>query len=224
MFHVYAITDSAPSLEASGLDGAELCTIGGLGLFAVVSEHVGRSAQPSEDDLWAHERVVEELMQRATVLPMRFDATVADEAAVARLLAERRSEFEALLGAVRGAVELGLRARLAEEHEEDEGVGDEAGGEAGPGTVYLLARARQQRRVTDAAARIHEPLAALSRQSRQSRTALSPELFKAAYLVDRGKVDAFRARVDVLDSELGPGRIICTGPWPPYSFSSEERS
>jgi hypothetical protein len=35
---------------------------------------------------------------------------------------------------------------------------------------------------------------------------------RAAYLVDRGEVEAFRARV----AELG---AVCTGPWPPYSFS-----
>jgi hypothetical protein len=36
---------------------------------------------------------------------------------------------------------------------------------------------------------------------------------RAAYLVDRDAVDAFRARAD----ELG---ATCTGPWPPYSFSA----
>lgn len=225
MLHVYAITDSAQHPEATGLDGADLRTVGERAPFAVVSEHAQLSPQVSEEDLWAHEKVVEELMDRASVLPMRFDGTVADEVALRRILGQRREEFEALLAAVRGAVELGVRAQLAEEREEEEvleGVGPNVAGSVGPGTAYLLARARNQRRAVDLTTRLHEPLAALSRSSRRSGAGLRPGLFKAAYLVDRDRVDAFRARVDVLDSELGSGGIVCTGPWPPYSFSSEE--
>jgi hypothetical protein len=36
---------------------------------------------------------------------------------------------------------------------------------------------------------------------------------RVAYLVDRGTVDGFRARVTELQA-------TCTGPWPPYSFSA----
>ena len=225
MLHLYAIADSPVSPEATGLDGGELRTVGEEAPFAVVSEHDRLSPRLSEDDLWAHEAVVEASMDRAAVLPMRFDSTVADEAELRRILAERREEFETLLAAVRGAVELGVRAQLAEDVEEDTTSDDPRGGErGGPGTAYLLARGRHRRRAAETLARIHEPLAALSRQSRRSAVGLVPGLFKAAYLVDRGRVDAFRARVDVLDSELGSGRIVCTGPWPPYGFSSEERA
>jgi hypothetical protein len=225
VLHVYAIVDSAQRPEGAGLDGAPLRTVGEEGPFAVVSEHERFAPRLSEDDLWAHERVVEELMDRATVLPMRFDASVAEEGALLRIIDERRAEFEALLARVRGAVELGVRAQLGEADEEA-GSGEEdpmPGESGGAGTAYLAMRAREQRRAAEVAARI-EPLAALSRSSRQSSAGLRPGAFKAAYLVDRERVDAFRACVDALDSELGSGRIVCTGPWPPYSFSSEERS
>jgi hypothetical protein len=223
MLHVYAIVDSPASPEVAGLGGAELRTVGEGAPFAVVSEHDRLSPQLSEDDLWAHEAVVEALMDRATVLPMRFDASVAEEAELRRILGERREEFEALLAAVRGAVELGVRAQLPEDGED--AVDDEpVAGEHGPGTVYLLARARERRRAADVVSRVHEPLAALARQSTRSAAGdLRPGLFKAAYLVDRGRVDAFRDRVEALDSELGGGRIVCTGPWPPYGFSAEGR-
>jgi hypothetical protein len=53
---------------------------------------------------------------------------------------------------------------------------------------------------------VQEPLRPLARD-----TAERPG--RVAYLVDRDIVDAFRARV----AELGGA---CTGPWPPYSFST----
>lgn len=224
MLHVYAITDSSHDLEAIGLDNAELRAVGKEAPFAVVSEHDQLPPQLSEDDLWAHERVVEELMERATVLPMRIDGTVANQETLQRILDERRKEFEVLLTGVRGAVEIGVRAQLAEDTtSEDAGSDDVEGDEWGsPGTAYLLTRARQQRRAEDMAARVHEPLVALSRKNKRSSMGLRLNLFKAAYLVDRDRVDAFRDRVEMLDLELGDGRIVCTGPWPPYSFSSKE--
>lgn len=220
MLHVYAIVDSPVSPGVPGLDGAAPRIAGEEAPYAVVSEHERLAPELSEDDLWTHEAVVEALMDRATVLPMRFDGAVADEAELRRILARRRQEFEGLFAAVRGAVELGVRARLGE----GEGNGAESeDADRGPGTTYLLARARDQRRADEALARIHKPLAALARQNRRSPVGLNPGLFKAAYLVDRSRVDAFRAQVDALDAELGRGRIVCTGPWPPYGFSSGER-
>jgi Gas vesicle synthesis protein GvpL/GvpF len=224
VLHVYAITDSPSGLQGTGLEEVELRAVGKEPPFAVVSEHEKLPPQFSEVDLWTHERVVEELMEDATVLPMRIDGTVSDQETLQRILDERREEFEALLAGVRGAVELGVRAQLADATESEDVGGDEeeVGGRGSPGTAYMLTRALHQRRAEDMTARIHEPLVALSRKSRRASMGLRPGLFKAAYLVDRDRVDAFRARVDVLDSELGDGRIVCTGPWPPYSFSSEE--
>src|SRR3954454_23256829 len=95
-----------------GLHGAPLRAIGKRGTFAVVSSHDDAPTRPSEDDLWAHEGVVEALMDHATVLPMRFGSHVADEASLRTILRERGSEFEALIALVEGAVEVGVRAQL----------------------------------------------------------------------------------------------------------------
>jgi hypothetical protein len=216
---VYAITDSVHAPGHAGLQGASPRVIGGRPPFAVVSDHEDLPPQPSEGDLWAHERVVEDLMERSTVLPMRFGSNVADEAQLQAILHERRREFQDALERVRGAVELGVRARLPA-IDMDATV---SGYEGGPGRAYLLARAERQRNAADAVARIHEPLASLARRSVRRAGALDPGVFKGAYLVDRSRVEAFRARVGELGSEVDGARVVCTGPWPPYSFSSGER-
>src|SRR5436309_2697505 len=119
--------------------------------FAVVTDHEDLPPQPSEDDLWRHESVVEELMERSTVLPMRFGTNVADDVKLQEILDERRGEFEALIEGLRGAVELGVRAQLPLVVRESAGAAAVAGG-VGPGRAYLLERVERQRRAADAVA------------------------------------------------------------------------
>ena len=226
MLYLYAITDDAAGpFERTGLHGSVLRTVGADGLYAVVSQHVDLRLEATEDDLWAHESVVEEVMERAVALPMRLGSVLADEMEVLELLRERREELTATLDRVRGTVELGVRAAI-EPLPGAERESTPAG--SGPGTAYMLRRLGQARRGAEVAARIHEPLAMLARESRHrlgngapAGGSRRPQL-SASYLVDRGRVDRFRARVEELEDEVAEASIVCTGPWPPYSFTSTE--
>ena len=192
---------------------------------AIVSEHAV-APEPDEDLLWAHEQVVEGLMEGATILPMRFASTVEGPAALVAMLEQRRQEFIAALERVRGAVELSVRAELPGDPEpaDPEPVAAEPRlmRHFGPGTSYLLERARDQRRGEDAAELIHRPLVALARRSKRTAGG-DPHAFKAAYLVEEDAVESFGQRVGRLNATLGDINVSCTGPWPPYSFVSEER-
>jgi hypothetical protein len=44
------------------------------------------------------------------------------------------------------------------------------------------------------------------------------EALRAAYLVERGAVRGFTRLVARLDERHPELRLLCTGPWPPYSF------
>jgi hypothetical protein len=226
--YLYAITESSEAPQRTGLRGSSLRAIGEDGVFAIVSEHRDLRIEAAEEDLWAHEDVVEDLMDRSAVLPMRLGSTLPDEAAVRATLRERRREFEGALERVRGAVELGVRALIDGEQKEGPTVEPAepstgmAGNEAGPGTAYMFARLERERRGASAAARIHEPLATLARQSTRRLGSQPQPLLHASYLVDRERVEAFRARVEQLSDEEDEATIVCTGPWPPYSFSSPE--
>jgi hypothetical protein len=219
MLYVYAITDTRSEPGRPGLHGAPVRAFGAEPPFAMASEHRDSLGHPDEEDLWAHERIIEDLMDRSTVLPMRFGSMVPDEASLLKILGERRGEFERLIGRIRGRVELSVRAQVIADHPvpaQSAALAD-AGG---PGTAYLLERREIQERADDAVARIHEPLARLARESARKTGGLRPGAFKGAYLVDRDRVEEFRARVGQLTDEIEGARIVCTGPWPPYSFSA----
>ena len=219
MLYVYAITECDRIPGILGLHGAPVRTVGKQGLFAVVSDHDELQLEPNEDELWAHENVVEDLMDRGSVLPMRFGSGLADDGAVIRVLDERRSELATALERVRGAVELSVRLAIASEPESLQ-ERSPASDQAGPGTAYLLDRLRHERHENEMTSQIHEHLASLARASTSWSGDSGRRLWKAAYLVSDERLDAFAEQVNSLDTQLNGGTVLCTGPWPPYSFSS----
>jgi Gas vesicle synthesis protein GvpL/GvpF len=196
MIELYAITDDPappePPLRAVRSDG----------LTALCAPAEQRELTP--EVLWRHEAVVESLMGDRDLLPLRFGTLVEDDEAAVRALDERREELKTSLDRVRGAVELAVRAETV------------AAGERMPsgatGAEYLRAKAHR----SEAARLLHEPLAFLARES-----VVKPgsELLRAAYLVDREAVDGFVGLVRRLQETHDGLRVLCTGPWPPYSFA-----
>jgi hypothetical protein len=196
VIEVYAITDDpsppAPPLRAVSCHGlTALCA-------------PAESRPLTRDVLWRHEERVEELMEKRDLLPVRFGTLVADEQAAAREVARRREELVAALERVRGAVELAVRAQPREPEQARPRRGE-------TGRDYMRAKARR----TQAARLLHEPLAFVARDS---VVHTGPELLRAAYLVDRTAVDGFVALVRRLQAARQSLNVVCTGPWPPYSF------
>lgn len=216
MVYAYAIAESLREPPGgTGLDGTPLRVVAADGLAAVVSDRDDAQLTVSEDSLWAHERIVERLMEEQAVLPMRFGSVLAGDDAVEAMLSERQAELSEGLRRVRGAVELGVRIAW----EEDAVQRPDPDGAAGPGTAYLMALSRGRRRAAELAERVDRSVAGLARARVQRRLA-SPSLpVSAAYLVDRANVEGFRARIAELGSELSGVDLVCTGPWPPYSFA-----
>jgi len=169
-------------------------------LTAVASHGLAVVCGPAEDGevtaevLWRHEEVVEALMEERDLLPVRFGTRVDDETAAARALGDRHVQLAGALDRVRGAVELSVR------------VIGHAGGDD------LRAKAA-------AAAAVHGPLSQEARASTQLIPREPSELLRAAYLVDRASVDSFVAHVARLQEANPRLRLLCTGPWPAYSFA-----
>jgi hypothetical protein len=167
-------------------------------------------------------------MRDHAVLPARFGTTFHDESKLRASLVPHERELAAGLERLKGCVELGVRVFW-------EPV-PAAVATATPGTpstqplpdsgrAYMLARLEDEQRRREERQRaerlveqLHAPLAPLAADSTRRVLTTPQTLLVAAYLVQRDRADAFRARVQ----ELGPAhpelRILCTGPWPPYHF------
>lgn len=219
MIYAYGICDPAirsPTLRRRGLGGATLRAFERDGLAVIYSRHRSLRPRPVRKLVMDHERVVEAIMARGPVLPLRFGTQLEREEELEAVLAARHDELLRSLERVRGKVEVGLRVIPPKP------TVDRRGGGA-TGRAYLLARVRAHRRDREAIRELHPPLVSLSeatciRQPQDGRAS-----FVAAYLVDSARVDEFRRKADELAKRHVGIRVIVTGPWPPYSFATEEQ-
>ncbi|HEY8526902.1 MAG TPA: GvpL/GvpF family gas vesicle protein [Acidimicrobiales bacterium] len=224
--------------RAPGIEGVPVELVPHRGLVAAVTRH-DRAPRPTRAAVVAHAAVCEAVLAAAdAVLPVRFGAAFADGGALAAALDERHDQLVAGLTHVRGRVEVGVRVRWAG-GDDDGGGGDRGGGPApppepappvatgpAPGRAYLMARVAADRRRRAAAARAEAVAARIDAAVRGAaadrRLEVGPApgiVLAAAYLVDRGAVDRLVAAVRAVGRDEPEVAILCTGPWPPYSFA-----
>lgn len=218
---VYAVAEDERVLPAglTGLAEHPLRALRHRELAALVGECRGPVAA-THAALWRFEQTIERLMDDRTVLPARFGTTLPDAGAVEQWLAGRHDRLADGLRRVSGAVELGVRAGWAE----DGTAAPNPPSGANPGTEYLLGRLDRRRRAGQIADEIDAAVGALARQ-RSRRILARPEIpVSAAYLVARPRVEEFLARCHSLQERIAQVRLVCTGPWPPYSFVTREDS
>jgi hypothetical protein len=143
---------------------------------------------------------------------MRFGTRLLDADAVQAALAARRELLLDALDRVRGRVELAVRAMRP---------GAEAEATSAPaaptGREYVHARLRTRRSGTS----LHEPLAALAVDVRRWPELAPGEVLRASYLVEQPAVPEFRSTVERLQREHPEAALLCTGPWPAYSFMEQ---
>jgi hypothetical protein len=217
MIHLYGVVDQLEELPTvTGIDDGPLERRSIEGLEVVVSRTRLAPKEITQEAIVSHAHVVEELMERSrSVLPARFDGPFANEQELADAVRTKASELARGLSLVRGCVEFGLRA-LARDRAE--GPSNKLSGRA-----YMQTRLAEERLHQRLAGELHEPLARLSRASARFGGALS-ELFKAAYLVPREDIDVFAECVRRLEAAHPDVTIVCTGPWPPYTFADKGES
>lgn len=248
-WYVYGLTWNhvASALPASaGVEGAavEVVPVGRLAMVGSWVEESVRSwglDESGEADLArleplvrAHEGVLEAVLDRGAVLPLRFGRMYRHPDQLRDLMDRRSDAISAALERLEGRAEWGLTLDWDPGHSAQPTVTDP--GDAG-GAGYL-ARRRDQIAAADGAGRaardrahlVHECLAAIAddqvahpvrRRSGRSR----PVVWRASYLVAATRIEAFRQTaaegLSEAPAELGLSGEL-TGPWPAYNFSHLE--
>ncbi len=230
--YVYAITDRPEAALPGqlGLDNAELCQVVWCEICAVVSTHASMHVAATASQAWRHEQVVEALMKTRAVLPARFGNMFASTHSIGSMLQRAYPQFTQDIESVRGHVEIGVRFLAAAEHQSGGAPtlvlssGIERPGLA-PGSAYLQAKLtreralRCQRKVElEMVREVYTTLAGHATAGRFGVEAANQQGISAAFLVPRDHFEPFRAIVGAIADAHSELALLCTGPWPPYSF------
>ncbi|HZU60588.1 MAG TPA: GvpL/GvpF family gas vesicle protein, partial [Solirubrobacteraceae bacterium] len=251
----YCVVSADHSQIASELEGIEPGTrveaVVEGGLAALVSPvpltEYGdeRLRQHLEDIEWlertarCHEAVLEQVMERASIVPLRLCTLYHDRDGIRRMLLQHAEGLAGSLAAVEGTAEWGVKVFL-----EAEPGGPAASVQAAEqperpatGTGYLAQRQqeRQAARLRDEISQecveeVHGVMCDLARDARLNAVQ-RPEahgregemLLNGAYLVDREQESGLSSAVAQLQSRWSARgfAVELTGPWPPYNFVSE---
>jgi len=216
--YVYGIAARRPARLGRGLGRERLRTVAGRGFVAIAGE-LEAPPMPEPAALRAHDAVVRRLARTCPAfLPARFGWTLA-EPELRAALAPHRGELKAALEEVRGCVQMIVRVfgETAAEHGPET---PPAAAGRGPGTTYMLERARawQQAESLPELDPLRARLTGLLRAERQERHGQAGLVGTAYHLVERGRLRTYRARVRSAAAALGPVRVRVTGPWAPYAF------
>ena len=245
--YIYGVIASGEAMSFGpigiGGRGDEVCTVPYRDLAAVVSDCPPVDYKAIKDkerivrDLAAHQAVIEEVMQRFTVLPMKFGTMGKDEGEVETFLRQGYFALKEAHAAIEGKVEVEVVATwdlpsVFQEISAEEPI------------AKLKAKIEGMSRLRSTPDRIkvgkmvyeslnrrrenyqQEVLSALAgcALDLQRNSLMNDEMvMNVAFLLDKGQQDEFDRRLDELDEKLD-GRLNFRriGPLPPYSFSTLE--
>ena len=236
-FYVYAIAAcGAPAvIETTGIDGngepVEMLVRGETA--AVASRCSSDRYEVTRANVLAHQRVMEEAMERWTILPVRFD-TIADsrEHIAEKLLIPRSRELRELLEVMAGKVELGLKALwtdmpavfagIVEENPEIAAARNRKDGRNAQANAFrvgeMVKHALDRKRDREAG-RILERFDGLWSERKVNSVFGDSMVLNAAFLVESRCETEFDQRVEALAGECsGQMRLKYVGPIPPCNF------
>jgi Gas vesicle synthesis protein GvpL/GvpF len=234
--YVYCVIRSEQPLSFGplglGPEPAEVHTIHFRDIAAVVSNTPIVVQDPTRENVLAHQRVNETVMQKHTVIPMSFGTVFKTDDDIMELLRSAYDAFTDVLNKMQDKFEFGLKVLwdrdqiIHEIESEDEDIRRLKGEiSTQKGSTYFARmqygrlidaalQAKSERYVTE----IFEALRNVSVASRSNKPIGDRMIMNAAFLVARSLEQAFDARVKDIGQRYDKLTFKFTGPWPPYNF------
>ena len=242
MIYLYAIVrhSSIPLPDRTGLMDEPLERIQVGEVDVVISYCSAPYVEPTEENLWIHEGVIEALMKKQCALPVRYNTCVSDLETLEEIMFRNLEAYYKDLQRLEGCVELGIRIlpsnnsqhsgasqanRLAlSTYQPDRQCADRSSGQS-----YLTSRLAQKK-VQDAweqsaaelARSIHHKVLEKAREGVQRIQVHPIPMITGAYLVEKGALHAIQQLIGRLREEHQSFEFLCTGPWPPYHFVTQQ--
>jgi len=178
-----------------GLNNSEVYTIPYRGVAAVVSDSPMKDYELTEDNTRRHEKVLRQVMEEHTVVPVEFGTTIKNERILKRLLTKAYNPTRESLNLVDNMVELGAKILLNKD------------------IIFVDPKKRKEC--------VSDIIASLNAKAKQ---AVTGDLFSdrlilnASFLVNKEDIDSFSDKVTKLQEKYPMLKLLYSGPWAPYNF------
>jgi hypothetical protein len=254
LIYLYCVTQIKPNRSNFEDVGVRIYPIYFQDTYAIVSKV--SSDEFSEDNLkknlanmdWVekkvrqHEKIIEEIMKDATVLPFKFGTVFQSEENVENLLREHGAEYKRIIERIEGKEEWGvkiycdverLKGAIIKEEVEILKIEKEIESSSS-GKAYFLKKKKEElikdtvnKRINEYGRLCFEILKGQSLDVRINK--LLPKevtereddmILNSAFLVDKSRVAEFIQTTDALKAKYNDKGLNfdCTGPWPSYNF------
>jgi len=231
--YTYGIIDSNISLEESltGLNGAPVNNIPYRDISMVISTIDENNVEMTNTHAIEHRKVIEILMKRFTLLPVKFRSIYNRDQAIS-IMENFYSDIRDNIDRLRNKEEFGIKVIWSGEKIKEQIIRDQCRNNP----VLLEESESQGRRFIEevfkdyvidkefrekadiCAAIVDNFLGKHVTEKRLEKLKNNDLLLNAFYLVERGKEKDFKEAFEVLKLAPGNFRYICSGPYPPYNF------
>lgn len=238
MKYVYGVIETHDDMSfqtdavVGGVGTVDTVRLEGLGLL--VSGIDKPKVRPSRRNMLAHTKVLEEIMHRHDVLPLRFGTVIDDRDHARRLLDEYKDVLFEGLHSVKGAVEMGVKItwdqatlmqQLVEEDDDIRALRDAIAGRSEQETYYerieigRMIEAGVKARSEQVAQDTHAVLQPIGRDYVISESKDDMVALDSAYLVDKDKIPVLEAALEEKTEPYSDALAASLiGPVPPYNF------
>lgn len=196
--YVYCVIPYGKERESFGdlgFDAQEVYTLDYRDLAPVVSDVTYRDYAVDEPEVELHRKVVEQVMQGHSVIPVAFGMAFKSRKLLQIAMSAGYQAMQKALQVVDGKVELGIKVFIPKEHE----------------NMGLTER-------EECSCDFLNSLLAVSSDNKKLKLFSDRLVLNSAFLVEKNRMDGFSDEVGRLTEKYNNLRVQYSGPWPTYNF------
>jgi hypothetical protein len=232
--YTYCIIDAHDRIRDEamlGLEGARIYTLSYLDIGIVVSEFEQQTRYTNEDNILEHERVVENLMEYFTVLPMRFFTVFDRKEDVFHMLKDYYPDFKKNLKRLRNKVEFGVKVIWPGDKVREKIASAYTGqcelpiANNSQGAKFIREKFKEykiDKKYEEEANKqievIDKFFCEFASEKKLEKHLNKNLLLNAYYLIDKEKQSTFKEGFQRLKGAASGFNYLFSGPWPPYNF------
>lgn len=231
--YAYGVIDSNEKIDETmkGLDDAPLFNVPYRDIGIVVSDLNAQIQKEDKKSVLKHEEVVEKLMDKFTVLPMRFLTLFGGKEHISLMMKDYYDDFIVNLDRLRGKIEFGvktiwpgdlIRERITSAHRKSDNLPLVASSSGKSFMKEKFENYKIDKEFEEEADRciaiVDGFFSKFISEKRLEKLKTDILLLSASYLVDKEKRDDFKKAFEELRSSGGDLKYLLSGPWPPYNF------